>query len=108
MTFENKLIAIVNKEIPVGVAMNAIAHMVLGLGAHVGENNLRLDTYEDKDGNLYPNISQMPFIVLRGKSTEIKKAIRKAKEQNVLFGAFTNTMTGGGYEQQLENTKNTA
>jgi hypothetical protein len=36
---------------------------------------LRLNDYQDKDGNIYPNISQILFIVLRGKSGEIRKAI---------------------------------
>lgn len=107
MTFENKLVAIINKEIETGVAMNAVAHMVLGLGNKIDSQTLRLDTYQDKDGNQYPNISQMPFIILRGKSSEIKKAINAAKESNVLFGAFTNTMTGGTYLEQLENTSQT-
>ncbi len=71
MAFENKLVALINKEIEVGVAMNAIAHMTLGLGAQVEEAMLKLNDYQDKNGNVYPNISQMPFMILRGKSSEI-------------------------------------
>lgn len=104
MTFENKLVALVNKEIEIGVAMNAIAHMTLGLGSSISQEMLRLDNYQDKDGNIYPNISQMPFIVLRGTSNEIRKAVNAAKEHNLKFGAFINTMTGGGYQEQLNNT----
>lgn len=104
MTFENKLVAMVNKDIEVGVAMNAIAHMTIGLGAQLNSDILRLNDYRDKNGNIYPNISQMPFIILRGKSGEIRKAMKSAKEQNVEFGVFTNTMTGGTYQEQLDNT----
>jgi hypothetical protein len=104
MTFENKLVAMVNKDIEVGVAMNAIAHMTIGLGAQLNNELLRLNDYRDKNGNIYPNISQMPFIILRGKSGEIRKAVNNAKEQNVKFGVFTNTMTGGTYQEQLDNT----
>ncbi len=107
MTFENKLVAMVNKDIEVGVAMNAIAHMTLGLGAQLNSELLRLNDYKDKDGNIYPNISQIPFIILRGKSGEIRKAVNNAKEQNVKFGVFTNTMTGGTYQEQLANTLTT-
>jgi hypothetical protein len=108
MTFENKLVAMVNKDIEVGVAMNAIAHMTIGLGAQLNSDILRLNDYRDKNGNIYPNISQMPFIILRGKSGEIRKAMKSAKEQNVEFGVFTNTMTGGTYQEQLDNTLSTS
>jgi len=105
--FENKLVAIVNKEIDIGVAMNAIAHMSIGLGTTLNKEILRLNDYKDKDNNIYPNISQMPFIILRGKSNEIRKAVHNARLQQILLSAFTNTMTGGTYKEQLENTSQT-
>lgn len=107
MQFPNKLVAILNKDIEPGVAMNAAAHMILGLGANIGPEALKLDNYADKDNNTYPNISQMPFIILRGKSNEIRKVIHAAREHNVKYGAFVNTMTGGTYIEQLDNTKST-
>ena len=84
--------------------MNAIAHMTLGLGAALGVENTHLDNYQDKDGNIYPNISGMPFIILRGKSNEIRKAVRSAREQGIKHGVFLHTMTGGTYQEQLANT----
>ncbi len=107
MSFENKLVAIVNKDVEVGVAMNAIAHMTIGLGAQLNNEILRLDTYQDKDGNKYPNISQMPFIILKGKSNEIKKTIHAARENNIKHGVFLNTMTGGTYLEQIDKTSET-
>jgi hypothetical protein len=103
MSFENKLVAIVNKDIDAGIAMNAVAHMTIGLGAQLDKGALRLNDYQDKDGNIYPNISQIPFIILRGKSGEIKKAVVAAKEQHIKCGVFTDTMTGGGYQEQLDS-----
>jgi hypothetical protein len=107
MSFENKLVALVNKDIDVGVAMNAIAHMTIGLGTQFTTEELRLNDYKDKDENIYPNISQMPFIILRGKSGEIRKAVAAAKEQNMKFSVFTDTMTGGTYQEQLDRTAQT-
>lgn len=107
MSFENKLVALVNKEIDTGVAMNAIAHMTIGLGTQLNHEILRLNDYKDKEGNIYPNISQMPFIILRGKSSEIRKAVRQAKDEKMYFSVFTHTMTGGTYQEQLDNTLQT-
>lgn len=108
MEFENKLVAVINKKIEVGVAMNALAHVSVGLGSQAGSQMLRLDDYKDKDGNAYPNISQIPFIILRGTSGDIRKAVAQAREQDVQFGAFTDTMTGGGYKEQQDRTIHTA
>jgi len=104
MTFTHKLVAIINKDIEAGVAMNALAHMTIGLGAKLGPSPLELEDYHTKDSSIYPNISKMPFIILRGKSAEIRKAIQAAGNQNVHFGVFTHTMTGGSYQEQLDST----
>ncbi|MBM3468150.1 MAG: DUF2000 domain-containing protein [Alphaproteobacteria bacterium] len=108
MSFENKLVAILNKDIETGVALNALAHMSLGLGSEVGKPLLRLDDYIDANGFNYPNISQIPFIILRGKSNEIRKTVSQARESKILNGVFLNTMTGGTYKEQLERTSGTS
>jgi hypothetical protein len=105
MNFEHKLVAVLNKEIDPGVAMNALAHMSIGLGADIGKDLLRLDTYQDAEGNPYPNISQIPFIILRAKSNEIRKTVIAARENSIEHTIFLNTMTGGTYLEQLERTQ---
>lgn len=104
MNFENKLVAVLNKDVEPGVVLNALAHMSVGLRAEVGKIPLRLDDYKDAKGTVYPNISQIPFIILRAKSNEIRKTVDKAKEREALHGVFLNTMTGGTYQEQLART----
>lgn len=99
-----KLVAVLNKDLPTGVVLNALGHMALGLGASEGIASLRLDDYRDKDGNIYPHISQIPFIVLRAKAGEIRKAVHTAKEKNIKHAIFINSMTGGGYQEQIDST----
>lgn len=103
--FQNKLVAVVNKQIDMGVAMNALAHMCLGFGAHMGAEELHLMNYENADGFIYPNISKMPFIILREKnSNKIANLLTKAKEAGIQYSVFTNTMTEGTWEDQKART----
>lgn len=103
--FQNKLVAVVNKQIDTGVAMNALAHMCLGFGAHMGAKDLHLMDYKTSDGSIYPNISKMPFIILREKnSNKMASLLQKAQEAGIQFSVFTNTMTEGIWEDQEART----
>ncbi|MBX9977152.1 MAG: DUF2000 domain-containing protein [Alphaproteobacteria bacterium] len=104
MEFPHKLVAILNKELPSGVALNALAHITLGFSTSLDKETLHLNDYIDKDGHTYPNISKMPFIILRAKGNDICKTVRAARESAIPFGAFIHTMTGGTYQEQLDAT----
>lgn len=103
--FEKKLVAVMNKSIEPGVLMNALAHMCIGFGAHLGASELQLVDYIDKEDNHYPNISKIPFIILRANSNKIRSLVEVAKEKGFEWSAFTDTMTIGSWDEQLERTK---
>lgn len=103
--FEYKLVAVVNKKIETGVLMNALAHMCLGFGAHTGATELHLMDYKNAEGFIYPNISKMPFIILKEEnSNRIGKLLKEAKEAGIQYSVFTNTMTEGTWEDQEART----
>ena len=52
-----KLIAIVNKQIESGTAMNALAHISLGFANTLEGDSLAFMDYLDAEGNIYPSIS---------------------------------------------------
>jgi hypothetical protein len=106
--FENKLVAVLNKSIEPGKLMNALAHMCIGLGASIGPEKLRLSDYRDAEGGSHPFISEMPFIILSENSNKIRRLRETALEKEIVFNDFTDTMTIGTYQEQLEKTAQTS
>src|SRR3990167_5481058 len=102
--FQNKLVAVLNKSIEPGKVMNALAHMCIGLGAAIGKGALRLTDYCDANGNSHPHISEIPFIILSENSNKIRKLRNEAIANRIVFNDFTDTMTIGTYQEQIERT----
>ena len=102
--FTHKLVAVLNKSVDPGKAMNALAHMSIGLGAAVGKEPLRFSDYRDVDGGSHPFISEMPFMILTANSNKIKNLRAECLAHQIQFTDFTETMTSGGYQEQLVRT----
>lgn len=105
--FNNKLVAVLNKSIEPGKVMNALAHMCIGLGSAIGKTDLRLSDYNDADGGAHPFISEIPFIILSENSNKIRKLRQSAWVEGILLNDFTDTMTGGTYQDQITRTSQT-
>lgn len=107
----HKFVAIVNKNLEPGVALNALAHSAAGLVASVPpelKEQMSFISFQDKDGNDHKSISALSLIVLRGTSNEIRKARNKYVEEGIHFVDFLETMTGDTYKEQLDKTLATA
>lgn len=106
-----KFVTVINKDLEMGVALNAIAHSCAGLVA-MAPNELKekmsFIDFTDKDDFVHKSISGLSLIVLRGKNGEIKKLKRALVENKMLFTDFTETMTGDTYKEQLDKTLETS
>ena len=105
--FSNKLVAVVNQSVDVGKSMNALAHMCIGFGAALGKENLQLVDYQDADQGIHPNISKMPFIILTANSNKIRNLRKEVINSHIQFVDFTDAMTVGSYQEQLEKSAQT-
>ncbi len=103
-----KFVAVINEKIETGRALNAIAHMGLGLVNIADEETkekMSFIDFLDKDNEAHKSISGLSLIVLKGKNGEIKKVRNQFKEENIMFVDFIETMTGDTYAEQLVKTK---
>jgi hypothetical protein len=107
VSFTNKLVAVLNKSIPSGILMNALAHLCIGFGAKIGKEPLRLTNYRDGDGGDHPYISELPFMVLEANSNKIRALRQAAIEQGIAFSDFIDAMTVGTYEEQIKRSAET-
>lgn len=107
----HKFVAVVNKDLEIGKALNAIAHSCAGLVSIASDDikdKMSFIDFIDKDGSIHKSISGLSLIVLRGKNNEIKKLRKSFIENNILFTDFTETMTGDTYKEQLDKTLETS
>ena len=104
-TLTKKLVAVISDKLEAGTAMNALAHMSLGLGTLLGPEEALTCDYKDGNGISHPAISAYPFIILKGRPNKIREAVELAKAQNIQTVDFVNTMTVGTYTEQLQKTK---
>lgn len=100
-----KLVAVLNKKIEVGKAMNALAHMTAGLCARIADKeDLQVINYADQDGGEHW-ASKHPFIILRADNSNKIRTFRKDLiEAGLPFASFHECMTVGGWDEQVQRS----
>ncbi len=102
-----KFVAVLNKKIETGKIMNALAHMTVGLVNSHPEVDMGVISYADKDGGMHM-ASKWPYIILRADNSNKIRALRNVcVEKGIPFASFTSAMTVGGWEEQVERSKDT-
>ncbi|HDM8052077.1 DUF2000 domain-containing protein [Vibrio harveyi] len=106
---QKRFVAVISKKVEVGRAVNVLGHLSVSLANLLSDDDAVYTNYHDLDGNLHPNISHYPFIVLRAdNSNKIRKLRQEALDRGIPFSDFTHTMVEGGSEVQQQTTKNTS
>ena len=106
---QKRFVAVISKKVEVGRAVNVLGHLSVSLADQLSDGDAVYTDYHDLDGNVHPNISHYPFIVLRAdNSNKIRKLRQEALDKDIPFSDFTHTMVEGGSEVQQHTTKNTS
>lgn len=105
-----RFIAVLNKKVEPGRAMNALGHMTAGLAGGSGKaEEMCFLQYQDKDGGTHSNISHYPFIVLKADNSNKIRSIRnECLARGIPFSDFTSTMTIGTSQEQQNATLSTS
>jgi hypothetical protein len=106
----HRFIAVLNKKCETGRLFNVLGHITAGLVGFHNSNieELNFTQYQDKDGNIHPNISDNPFIVLKADNGNKIRTLRNTLlEKNIKFTDFTHTMINGSAEEQHQATLET-
>lgn len=107
-----KFVVALKDGLPAGVALNAAAHLALGLREKAqacpdAVDRMAFIAYEDAGGGRHEPISARSLIVLSGRPSHLRRLRAEAAEAGLLLVDFTATMTGDTWAEQLERTKAT-
>jgi len=104
--YPKKIVAVLNEKIETGAAMNALAQMAIGLGASIKDKEeLRLVDYADADGNSHANISELPFIILKANSNQLRALRIELVGKSVKFVDFPGFIKSIGTFESPEKSK---
>lgn len=105
-----KFAIVLNGKIGVGQAVNTTSHLLTALVekmSHKTRESISVIDYKDADGNSH-YASKWPQIILKAKnSNQIRKLKAEAIETGLNYIDFTDAMTIGDYQEQLERSSNT-
>ena len=105
---QKRFIAILSKKMDLGRTLNVLGHLSVGLSNRLESDEAYYVDYRDFDGNVHPNLSHYPFIVLKAdNSNKLRKVSEEAFIRGIKFTDFTSSMIEGGSVEQQKRTKET-
>ncbi len=79
----NKICIVLSENLPTGVALNTIAHLMASFGCYM--KNIIGQEVRDKSGNLHKGIPVYPNVVLKAKEKQIKEILEIAKKEEIFY-----------------------
>ncbi|MDN3715472.1 DUF2000 domain-containing protein [Vibrio breoganii] len=105
---QKRYVAILSKKMDLGRSLNVLGHLSVGLSNLLEDSEGQYVDYQDMDGNVHPNLSHYPFIVLKAdNSNKLRKVRDEAISRNIKFTDFTSSMIEGGSVEQQQRTRET-
>jgi len=81
LTLDKKFVAVLDKNLSIGIAFNTLAHLALIAGRN-SENYLGKEKITDASNITHLGFSKYPFIILKSDSQKIKNIVNSAKNDD--------------------------
>lgn len=104
MAYDYKIyrtVAILDEELPTGLAMNALGHSAVAVGFRTDPSWMGQTEIVDLDNNKHMGISKYPFIILKGTKDQIKEISSKSKSLGIYTQDFTQDMIDTSTDEEL-------
>lgn len=102
---DTKFVCIINRKAPLGIALNAAAHTLIGLSGSRPER-LDLQEYPFAQQSYTSLISLYPVIVLRADNgNKLRTTVLAAEAEGIATNLFATSMVGESAAEQIAATK---
>lgn len=100
--FSKKMVAVVNNEVELWKAMNALGHVTAFMGNKMTEAFDTGEYFVTKDGAKFPRNSQYPVVALVASGKELQGLVQKVRESGLLYLAYLPEMVVTSNDRKLE------
>ena len=106
MGADMKFVVVLNGSQDLSRLASGVGHVTAGLVARLSDRigDLSFVEYKSADGEVYPWISDWPFIILKGRGGQIDTFRQTLNFRNIPCATYLDTMLSGGSVAQQEAT----
>jgi hypothetical protein len=99
---EKKIVAVLDKTLDAGTALNVLGHMAIRLGVSYGNGMMGRETLYDASGTAHPGIAKYPLIITAVKQSTVRKAVKLARGNDAIaLVDYPQQMLETGHDDEL-------